>query len=78
MLYTDLNTEIDVGASAHHVRFGPLNALVDCGMHPKLMGYPALPKLDLLGRGTLFPQTQSAIYIDQLPQQLHTEASYHT
>ncbi len=53
MLYTDLNTEIDVGASAHHVRFGPLNALVDCGMHPKLMGYPALPKLDLLGRGTL-------------------------
>ncbi len=53
MRYTDLNTEIDVGASAHLLEFGPFRALVDCGLNPKHMGFPALPNLDLIGADTL-------------------------
>ena len=30
MIYTDLNTEIDVGSSGHLIEFGPFRALVDC------------------------------------------------
>ena len=45
MVYTDLNTEIDVGSSGHFLEFGPFKALVDCGMHPKHMGISALPNL---------------------------------
>lgn len=45
MVYTDLNTEIDVGSSGHLLEFGPFKALVDCGMHPKHMGISALPNL---------------------------------
>jgi len=53
MLYTDLNSEINVGASAHLLEFGKFKALVDCGVHPKLMGNASLPKLDLIGDDTL-------------------------
>lgn len=45
MLYTDLNKAIDVGSSAHLIEFGPFKALVDCGMHPKKLGFDALPDL---------------------------------
>ena len=45
MVYTDLNTEIDVGSSGHLVEFGAFKVLVDCGMHPKRVGLDSLPNL---------------------------------
>ena len=53
MIYTDLNTEIDVGSSGHLIEFGPFRALIDCGLHPKQMGLPALPNLSKVAPETL-------------------------
>lgn len=53
MIYTDLNTEIDVGSSGHLIEFGPFRALVDCGLHPKYMGLSALPNLSKVPPETL-------------------------
>lgn len=53
MIYTDLNTEIDVGSSGHLIEFGPFRALIDCGLHPKYMGLSALPNLSKVAPETL-------------------------
>ena len=53
MLYTDLNTEIDVGSSGHLVEFGAFKVLVDCGLHPKNLGLSALPNLSKIEPETL-------------------------
>lgn len=53
MLYTDLNTEIDVGSSGHLVEFGSFKVLVDCGLHPKNLGLSALPNLSKIEPETL-------------------------
>lgn len=53
MLYTDLNSEIDVGASGHLVEIGKFKILVDCGLHPKRMGLSALPNLSKITPETL-------------------------
>lgn len=45
MIYTDLNSEIDVGSSGHLLEVGAFKMLVDCGMHPKRMGLDSLPNL---------------------------------
>lgn len=48
MFITDLNPNGGIGANAMLVEMGPLRVLVDAGMHPKLMGYDALPDFSLL------------------------------
>lgn len=53
MVYTDLNSEIDVGSSGHLLEIGPFKALVDCGLHPKYMGLSALPNLSKITPETL-------------------------
>lgn len=53
MIYTDLNTGVDVGASAHKLEIGGFNALIDCGMHPKKLGLDSLPDLKKIGDDTL-------------------------
>ncbi len=53
MKYTDLNREIDVGSSGHLMEFGSFKVLVDCGLHPKKMGFEALPLLSKIGAETL-------------------------
>ncbi len=53
MKYTDLNTVMDVGASCHLLEIGPFKVLIDCGVHPQLMGNQSLPKLDFIGSDTL-------------------------
>ncbi len=53
MIYTDLNTEIDVGSSGHLLEIGSFKALVDCGLHPKYMGLSALPNLSKIPPETL-------------------------
>lgn len=53
MLYTDLNSEIDVGSSGHLLELGGFKILVDCGLHPKYMGLAALPKLSKITPETL-------------------------
>ncbi len=53
MLYCDLNTEKDVGASAHYIEIGSFRVMIDCGLHPKLAGTPALPNLDKISDDTL-------------------------
>ncbi len=53
MVYTDLNSEIDVGSSGHLLELGDFKILVDCGLHPKYMGLAALPKLSKITPETL-------------------------
>ncbi len=53
MVYTDLNTKIDIGSSGHLVEFGSFRALVDCGIHPKYMGIRALPDFSKIRPETL-------------------------
>lgn len=53
MIYTDLNTDIDVGASAHKLEIGGFSVLVDCGMHPKKLGLAGLPDLSQVADDTL-------------------------
>ena len=53
MVYTDLNTDVDVGASGHLIEMGPFKALVDCGLHPKRMGLDALPDISKITPETL-------------------------
>lgn len=53
MIYTDLNTEIDVGSSGHLLEIGRFKALIDCGLHPKYMGLSALPNLSKVAPETL-------------------------
>lgn len=45
MKLIDLNREGGIGASAMFVHLGGLNVLVDCGLHPKLVGRKATPDL---------------------------------
>lgn len=43
MKLIDLNREGGIGANAIFVQLGGLNLLIDCGLHPKLVGRAALP-----------------------------------
>lgn len=43
MNFTDLNRYGEIGANSTFVQIGPFNILVDAGLHPKKMGYDALP-----------------------------------
>lgn len=43
MKFTDLNRHGKIGANSTLVQIGPFNILVDAGLHPKKMGYDALP-----------------------------------
>ncbi|HKK18348.1 MAG TPA: MBL fold metallo-hydrolase [Opitutales bacterium] len=43
MHFYDLNRHGEIGANSTFVRIGPFNILVDAGLHPKKMGYDALP-----------------------------------
>ena len=53
MVYTDLNSAIDVGASAHLIELDGIRVLADCGMHPKKIGRDALPNLSKILDDTL-------------------------
>ena len=56
MKLIDLNRAGGIGANSLYVRFGDLNILIDCGLHPKRVGRSATPdfaplrgvKLDLI------------------------------
>ncbi|MFU8847617.1 MAG: MBL fold metallo-hydrolase [Opitutales bacterium] len=43
MKFIDLNRHGEIGANSTFVQIGPFNILVDAGLHPKKMGYDALP-----------------------------------
>ncbi len=45
MKLIDLNREGGIGANAMFVQLGGLNLLIDCGLHPKLVGRKAAPDL---------------------------------
>jgi Cft2 family RNA processing exonuclease len=53
MQLTDLNSARDIGSNSLLVELGPFRFLVDCGLHPKKVGYPALPALNRLDREPL-------------------------
>ncbi|MFI3290357.1 MAG: MBL fold metallo-hydrolase [Opitutales bacterium] len=53
MIYCDLNTKIDVGASAHYLEIGSFRIMVDCGLDPKLEGNDAIPNIDKITDDTL-------------------------
>lgn len=43
MKLIDLNRHGEIGANSMYVQIGPFHLLVDAGLHPKKMGYDALP-----------------------------------
>ena len=48
MRLTDLNSGREIGANCMLAEFGGLRVAFDCGLHPKLEGRKALPRLDLV------------------------------
>lgn len=46
MKLTDLNRHGEIGANSTFVQVGSFNILVDSGLHPKKMGYDALPDFE--------------------------------
>ncbi|MGA0132838.1 MAG: MBL fold metallo-hydrolase [Opitutales bacterium] len=48
MRLTDLNSGREIGANCLLAEFGGLRIAFDCGLHPKLEGRKALPRLDLV------------------------------
>ena len=46
MKLIDLNRHGEIGANSIFVQIGPFNLLVDCGLHPKKLGYDALPDFE--------------------------------
>ncbi len=80
MVYTDLNTEIDIGSSGHLLEIGSFKILIDCGLHPKYMGLSALPRLDKILPETLDFITVTHSHLDHcggLPVALRTQHSAH-
>jgi Cft2 family RNA processing exonuclease len=51
MRLTDLNSGREIGANCTLLEFGGLRIVLDCGMHPKHVGKPSLPKLNLIEGG---------------------------
>lgn len=46
MKFFDLNRHGEIGANSVFIQIGPFNILVDAGLHPKKMGYDALPDFE--------------------------------
>ncbi|PXA04245.1 MBL fold metallo-hydrolase [Coraliomargarita sinensis] len=46
MNFYDLNRHGEIGANSIYLQIGPFNILVDAGLHPKKMGYDALPDFE--------------------------------
>lgn len=46
MKFIDLNRHGEIGANSIFVQIGPFNILVDAGLHPKKLGYDALPDFE--------------------------------
>ncbi|MDQ8192870.1 MBL fold metallo-hydrolase [Coraliomargarita sp. SDUM461004] len=46
MKLTDLNRHGEIGANSMFVQLGSFNILIDSGLHPKKMGYDALPEFE--------------------------------
>lgn len=53
MKLVDLSQEQDVGASCMFLEIGPFRLLIDSGLHPKKIGYGALPNFSLLKPNSL-------------------------
>ncbi len=48
MNLTDLNRYGEIGANCTFVQLGAFNILIDSGLHPKMMGYDALPDFEAI------------------------------
>ena len=48
MKLTDLNRHGEIGANCTYVQLGAFNILIDSGLHPKKMGYDALPDFKVI------------------------------
>ena len=48
MKLTDLNRYGEIGANCTYVELGAFNILIDSGLHPKKMGYDALPDFEAI------------------------------
>ena len=48
MNLTDLNRYGEIGANCTFVQLGAFNILIDSGLHPKKMGYDALPDFEAI------------------------------
>ncbi|MGB0408719.1 MAG: MBL fold metallo-hydrolase [Opitutales bacterium] len=46
MKLIDLNRHGEIGANSIYVQIGPFHILVDCGLHPKKLGFEALPDFE--------------------------------
>jgi Cft2 family RNA processing exonuclease len=66
MFITDLNPAGGIGANAMLVEMGSLRILIDAGMHPKRMGYEALPDFSLLENEPLDAIVLTHCHLDHL------------
>lgn len=48
MRFTNLTRANEIGANCYHLQWNGHGCLVDCGLHPKVEGIEALPRLELL------------------------------
>jgi Cft2 family RNA processing exonuclease len=46
MNFIDLNQHGEIGANSIYAEIGPFQILIDCGLHPKKVGYDALPNFE--------------------------------
>lgn len=46
MKFIDLNRHGEIGANSIFAQIGSFNILIDCGLHPKKLGYDALPDFE--------------------------------
>lgn len=65
MRLTDLNSGRDIGANSLLLEFGEHRMVVDCGMHPKHVGKPSLPRLGLV-EGTVDSIVLTHCHLDHL------------
>jgi Cft2 family RNA processing exonuclease len=48
MRFTNLTRANEIGANSYHLQWNGHGCLIDCGLHPKIEGSEALPRLDAL------------------------------
>ena len=66
MFFTSLTPRNDIGGNCYLLELGESRIVLDCGLHPKEIGRPALPQIDALGYDTIDTFFLSHAHLDHL------------
>jgi len=66
MFFTSLTPRTDIGGNCYLLELGDTRIVLDCGLHPKEVGNPALPQLGALGHDTVDAFFLSHAHLDHL------------